>query len=59
MMLRAFISFGKSYFFCVLTVLPETLSFLSVSFFFSSRLVSGSVCLGVVTEVAMTGRCDW
>lgn len=42
------------YFFCVFTVLPEGLSLISVSFFFSSRLVSGSVCLGVLVVLAMT-----
>ncbi len=57
---RASKNFGRSYFFCVFTVLPETLSFTSTSFFFSSRLVSGSVCFGVLTGVlAMMGRNNW
>jgi hypothetical protein len=59
-MLRAFCGFESSYFFCVFTVLPEGLSLISVSFFFSSRLVAGSVCLGVLTGVlAMMKRCNW
>lgn len=39
-------------------VLPEGLSFTSVSFFFSLFLVAGSVCCGVVVVLAMAGISD-
>ena len=48
-----FLNTEETYFFWVFTVLPETLSFTSSSFFFSLFLVAGSVCLGVLVVLAM------
>ena len=41
------------YFFWVFTALPDVLSLITTSFFFSAFLVAGSVCFGVLVVLAL------